>query len=175
LGSNYLSGDGDDEGIFVDGSGNVGVGTSSPVSKFALHNTGFTGSGTAGMTEYLGFTNNTASAIYYGDTTYIVNAPTATSTLVGKVLRIEDSSLYGNTVRGLEVQTQRGTNTLGENTALSGFARTFGVRGTTEGDAGGTFEPAGIYGETRGTTQGNALRLCCSFSRLAQPLLVPDS
>ncbi|MHB8105383.1 MAG: hypothetical protein ACYDG5_07595, partial [Dehalococcoidales bacterium] len=32
LGSNYLSGDGGDEGIFVDASGNVGVGTGSPGS-----------------------------------------------------------------------------------------------------------------------------------------------
>src|SRR5690606_27798051 len=30
LGSNWLSGDGDDEGIFVDGGGNVGIGTSTP-------------------------------------------------------------------------------------------------------------------------------------------------
>lgn len=33
LGSNWLSGDGADEGMFVDGSGNVGIGTSSPASK----------------------------------------------------------------------------------------------------------------------------------------------
>ena len=34
LGSNYLSGDGGDEGVFVDSSGNVGIGTASPFSKF---------------------------------------------------------------------------------------------------------------------------------------------
>ena len=32
LGSNYLSGDGDDEGVFVDSSGRVGIGTTSPES-----------------------------------------------------------------------------------------------------------------------------------------------
>jgi hypothetical protein len=64
----------------------------------------------------------------------------------------------GNTVRGLEVQANRGTNTQGENTALSGFARTFGVRGFSSGDAGSRFEPAGGYFETGGTTQGNAIR-----------------
>ncbi|MCA9354892.1 MAG: hypothetical protein KC877_05210, partial [Candidatus Kaiserbacteria bacterium] len=63
-----------------------------------------------------------------------------------------------NTVRGLEVQAHRGINTYGENTALSGFARTFGVRGVTTGDAGATYEPAGGYFETEGTTQGNAIR-----------------
>ncbi len=33
LGSNWLSGDGDDEGVFVNAVGNVGIGTSSPSSK----------------------------------------------------------------------------------------------------------------------------------------------
>jgi hypothetical protein len=42
LGSNYLSGDGGDEGIYVDGSGNVGIGTATPVAKIHLEgiNTG---------------------------------------------------------------------------------------------------------------------------------------
>jgi hypothetical protein len=73
-------------------------------------------------------------------------------------MRVTDNTTFGNTVRGLEVQTNRGSNTQGENTALSGFARTFGVRGVTSGDAGGSFEPAGGFFETEGTTQGNALR-----------------
>jgi hypothetical protein len=139
-------------------TGNIGIGTTTPQSRFALRNTGLTGSLTGGITEYLQFTNSTLNAVYYGDNAYIVNAPTATSTLVGKVIRIEDSTSLGNLVRGLEVQAHRGTNTKGENTALSGFARTFGVRGTTIGDAGSTFLPAGVFAETQGTTQGNALR-----------------
>ncbi len=36
LGSNYLSGDGDDEGIFVSSAGNVGIGTSSPLTKLSV-------------------------------------------------------------------------------------------------------------------------------------------
>ena len=36
LGSNYLSGDGGDEGVFVDGSGNVGIGTTSPLAKLEI-------------------------------------------------------------------------------------------------------------------------------------------
>lgn len=37
LGSNWVSGDGNDEGIFVDSSGNVGVGTNAPApNKFAV-------------------------------------------------------------------------------------------------------------------------------------------
>ena len=34
LNGHWLSGDGNNEGLFVDGTGNVGVGTSSPVAKF---------------------------------------------------------------------------------------------------------------------------------------------
>lgn len=37
LGSNYLSGDGDDEGIFVDSNGSVGIGTTAPASDLHIH------------------------------------------------------------------------------------------------------------------------------------------
>lgn len=37
LNGNYLSGDGDNEGVFVDGSGRVGIGTASPNSSAQLH------------------------------------------------------------------------------------------------------------------------------------------
>ena len=139
-------------------TGGVGIGTSTPDSLLSLYDTGLTGSVIGGERQYLEFANSTLNAVYYGDNAYIVNAPTATSTLVGKIIRIEDNSALGNVVRGLEVQAQKGTNIKGENTALSGFARTFGVRGTTEGDAGETARPAGVFAETRGTDQGNALR-----------------
>ena len=36
LGSNWVSGDGGDEGIFIDSSGNVGIGTTTPVSKLSI-------------------------------------------------------------------------------------------------------------------------------------------
>ncbi len=142
----------------VNHDGKVGIGTTTPEGLFTMQYTNATGSVIAGMKQYFSFANSTQSAVYYGDNSYIVNAPNATSTLVGKIIRIEDSTQLGNTVRGLEVQAHRGTNTKGENTALSGFGRTFGVRGATEGDAGDTFVPAGVFADLRGTTQGNALR-----------------
>ncbi len=140
---------------------NMGIATSTPAvqpARLTIDKAGFTGSGVAGIKQYLGFTNSTLSALYYGDETYITNVPTATSTLVGKMIRIADTSALGNTIRGLEVQAHRGTNTKGENTGIAGFGRTFGVRGSTMGDAGSTYLPAGIFAETEGTTQGNALR-----------------
>jgi hypothetical protein len=40
LGSNYLSGDGGDEGVFVDSSGNVGIGTTTANSRLSVQSTG---------------------------------------------------------------------------------------------------------------------------------------
>jgi hypothetical protein len=139
-------------------NGNVGVGTSSPLALLNLDKRSLTGSVVGGMKQFLSYINSTESAVYYGDESYFVNAPTATSTFVGKMIRIEDTSTLGNTVRGLEAQAFRGTNTKGENTGLSGYGRTFGVRGTTLGDAGSVYVPAGVFAESQGTTQGNALR-----------------
>jgi hypothetical protein len=138
--------------------GTVGISSSTPQGMLTLDKDSINGAGVYGIKEYFNFVNSVESDVLYADNAYIVNAPTATSTLVGKMLRIEDSTTLGNTVRGLEVQAHRGTNTQGENTALSGIARTFGVRGITEGDAGGTYYPAGVFAQTRGTTQGNAFR-----------------
>ncbi|MEZ4195133.1 MAG: hypothetical protein R3B53_01915 [Candidatus Paceibacterota bacterium] len=143
--------------LFQDG--NLSLGTTSSNGLINMERLSFTGNGTvAGINQYLTFANSTASAVQYANQTYLSNSSTATTTLVGNIIRLADSTTFGNTVRGFEVQTERGNNTLGENTAISGFARTFGVRGVTEGDAGGTFEPAGVYGESRGSTQGNAIR-----------------
>jgi len=146
------------EKLRVMSTGNVGIGTTTPSSRLALQIGGVTASGTAGFDRRYDFANAASGTVQFGELGYLRTTNTATTTIIGSMFRVEDSTAFGNTIRGLEVQTQRGTNTLGENTALSGFARTFGVRGTTEGDAGSIFEPAGVYGETRGTTQGNAIR-----------------
>jgi hypothetical protein len=142
--------------------GNLGLGTttSSSSPRLSLRTTGVNGTTSEAilLDQYLGLANASSGAIQIGNRFNLVTTNTATTTIVGSIFRIQDSTTFGNTLRGLEVQAQRGTNTLGENTAISGFARTFGVRGTTEGDAGAIFEPAGVYGETRGTTQGNAIR-----------------
>jgi len=139
-------------------SGNVGIGTTTPSAKLSLESLTLDGTGVSGIDQYLQTENSVASAVQFGNRLFLNASNTATTTIVGSILRVADDTAFGNTVRGLEVQTNRGANTQGENTALSGFARTFGVRGVTSGDAGSSFEPAGGFFETEGTTQGNAVR-----------------
>jgi len=140
-------------------SGNIGIGTSSPTGKLSIENLGVSGAGVLGIDQYLTSANSVASAVQFGNRTNINNTSnTATATMVGSLVKVVDNTTFGNTIRGLEVQANQGSNTQGENTALSGFARTFGVRGFSSGDAGGAFEPAGGYFETGGSSQGNAIR-----------------
>ncbi len=144
--------------LTIKSTGAVGIGTTSPNALLGVQKTGFTGSGVVAMDQYLESTNATLSATQYGNRFYLDANMTATTTLVGSMYRIADDTTLGNTIRGLEVQTNRGGNTQGENTAISGTGRTFGVRGITEGDAGSVVEPAGGFFQTKGTTQGNAIR-----------------
>lgn len=51
LNGGYLSGDGDDEGIYVDSDGNVGIGTSIPLSKLSVGGEGSSNATIYGQTE----------------------------------------------------------------------------------------------------------------------------
>ena len=137
----------------------VGIATSTASGALTIDGNGLAAAGVAGIDSYYTLANTASGSVQYGNRMYVnASGNTATTTLVGSVIRLEDSTSFGNTTRGLEVQVNAGSNTSGESTALSGFARTFGVRGYTSADAGGRFEPAGGFFETGGTAQGNALR-----------------
>jgi hypothetical protein len=139
--------------------GGFGLSTSTTASRINMESLNFSASNTpAGIDQYFTFNNSISDATFYGNRSYLYATTTATTTIIGTLARIADSTTFGNTVRGLEIQVDNGNNTRGENTAISGFGRTFGVKGTTVGDAGGVFEPAGLFGQTEGTTQGNAIR-----------------
>jgi hypothetical protein len=144
--------------FFDNTNGRLGLGTSTPYARLSLQRTGFSGAGVVGLDQYLQTTNSVASVAQFGNRFFLDAANTATTTIVGSLFQIKDDTAFGNVVRGLEVQADFGINSSGENTALSGFAHTFGVRGFTTGDAGEFFEPAGGYFETGGDTQGNAIR-----------------
>ena len=151
-----VNGTGTIQKLFV--NDNLGLGTTTALSKLAMERLSYGISGVVGMDQYFTLNNATVNAVQIANNLLLKTTNTATSTIVGGLWKVEDSTVFGNTVRGLEVQTDRGTNTLGENTAISGYARTFGLKGITSGDAGGAFEPAGVFAETKGTTQSNALR-----------------
>ena len=142
----------------ITNAGRVGIGTTSPAAKLAIQNTAFSGAGVVGLDQYLETQNSVLSAVQYGNRFFLDANNTATTTIVGSMIRLRDDTTYGNTVRTLEVQANRGANTYGENTAISAFARTFGVRAVTTGEAGDTYEPAAGFFETEGTAQGNAIR-----------------
>jgi hypothetical protein len=141
-------------------SGNIGIGTSSPNAKLSIENTGFSGAGVIGQSEYLTSANSVESALQYGSRQILnMTSNTATTSMVANAINITDGTTYGNTVRGIEVQADLGGNTQGENTGISSFARTFGLRAFTSADAGGSFEPAAGFFELGGSgSQGNALR-----------------
>ena len=150
----------------VNQNGFIGIGTTTPTAFLTMDNGGKNASSSwqtvGGINQYVMFDPNTAKT-QFGNQLFVDYAPTSTaSTMVGSIIRIRDNTQSTSTVRGLEVQANRGTNTLGENTAISAFGRTFGIRAVTEGDAGSVFAPAALYAETRGTTQGNAARFYSS-------------
>ena len=80
LGSNYLSGDGDDEGVYVDSSGNVGIGNASPSGRLDVEGGDvFIGTGTltnATPSEDLSVTGNVETdGTFYGSGAGLTDIP----------------------------------------------------------------------------------------------------
>ncbi len=66
LGSNFLSGDGDDEGIFVNSDGNVGIGTDTPDTKLSINGALSLASTTPASTTYSLY--NVGGALFWNGT-----------------------------------------------------------------------------------------------------------
>lgn len=138
----------------------IGIGNAAPDS--VLHITGSTaGNGAtaiAGMKSSLTI-NPSGGGYQFGNRMEVSVANTSTATTAdGQFIRMTDNTGLANTVRALEVQADGGTNTTGVNTGVIAFGKTFGIQGVTYGSAAGVSVPAGVYAETAGTANGNALR-----------------
>ena len=152
------------ERMRISSAGFVGIATTTPFAPLTLQGTA-SGSGAnsvAGIFASTTLANTTGSGFQFGNR-FITNVTGGTAgTLEGIFVRVLDHTSVANTVYGMEIQASSGGNTSGTNTGLLSFGKTFGVQGVTLGTAGGVLEPAGLYGENKGTTQGNALRLYSS-------------
>ncbi|PJE76332.1 hypothetical protein COV04_00460 [Candidatus Uhrbacteria bacterium CG10_big_fil_rev_8_21_14_0_10_48_11] len=146
----------------------VGIGNAAPAS--ALHVTGSTsGNGAtaiAGIKTELTLTNpDIASSSQYGNRTEVTlsaGAATNATSAKGQIIKVTDNSAtLANTVRGLEVQADVGSNTQGVNTGIIAYGKTFGIQGVTTALAGGVAVPAAVYAELdngSAPTAGNAIR-----------------
>ena len=104
--------------------------------------------------------NPTAGGTQVGNRFVINNAPTTNAnTVVNQIVRSIDNTALANLVRGIEVVSNAGSNTAGENVGIRTTGATFGIQAFTNAAAGGVALPAAIYGESTGTTQGDILRL----------------
>jgi collagen type VII alpha len=102
----------------------------------------------------------TSTSVQVGNRFVINNAPvTNANTAVGEIIRMVDNSGLANTVRGIEVVANAGSNTQGVNTGVRTTGATFGIQAFTSGLGGGSSNPAAVYAENTGTTQGDVMRL----------------
>jgi hypothetical protein len=131
------------------------------LSKALVNEDGSTGAGVAGIHEVFTMNPTSGTPTQVGNRLTIENTTgSVAATQIGQIIRMTDStSSIANTIRGLEIVASVGTNTAGTNTGIRATGKTFGVQGITIGTAGGVSAPAALYGETQGTTQGDALRL----------------
>jgi len=101
-----------------------------------------------------------AGGTQIGNRFVINNAPTSVAnTVVNTIVRSIDNTSLANTVRGLEIVSNAGSNTAGTNTGVRTTGATFGVQAFTSGLAASAAAPAAVYAESTGTTQGDVLRL----------------
>ena len=113
----------------------------------------------AGLHENLTFSPS-GGGTQVGNRLVINEAPTSVAnSSIAQIIRTIDNTSLANTVRGLEIVSNAGSNTAGTNTGIRATGATFGIQAITAGTAGGVALPAAIYGESTGTTQGDILRL----------------
>ena len=104
--------------------------------------------------------NPIGGGVQIGNRLVVNNIPTVTAnTSVGDVIRTIDNTTLTNTVRGIEVVSNAGSNTYGINTGIRTTGATFGIQAFTSGLAGGVSAPAALYGEVTTPGASDILRL----------------
>ncbi len=107
-----------------------------------------------------------ATGFTYGNRN-IINISTGSNvdaTYIGQFIRVIDNDCTAdcdNTTKGLEVQAFSGTNLAGTNIGVDAYGYTFGVKGTTTGQASNVAQPAAVFADLdngSATTTGNAIR-----------------
>ena len=130
LNGNYLSGDGDSEGVFVNGSGNVGIATASPEKKFHVNGAAQIQNGS------LYFSTLPAANLSHAEskiTATLSGGPTADPIDQNIAFEVSDGSQFGSTevmrLRG-DGKVGIGTNTPANTLSVSGdvdFTGSLGV------------------------------------------------
>ena len=151
-------------GIFDAGQILMGLTSVSTDAKLSLSNTISSNGSTSAIAgihgDYTFNNGGNASYVQVGNRFVFNNAPTTNpNTMAGEIIRTVDNTALANTVRGIDITSNAGSNTAGTNTGLRATGATFGVQGITSGLAGGVSVPAALYGENDGTTLGDILRL----------------
>ena len=155
--------------LFVDTSSgqvliNTATATTGSLAKLNIVSTASTSGSTtaiAGIHGEYTFTNGGASSyVQVGNRFVANNTPTTNpNTLVNTIIRSIDNTTLANTVRGIEVVSNAGTNTAGTNTGIRTTGATFGIQAFTNGTGGSVSLPAAIYGENTDDEYGDIFRL----------------
>jgi hypothetical protein len=110
--------------------------------------------------------------VQVGNRFVVNNAPTGTAnTSVGEIIRSIDNTSLANTVRGIEIVSNAGSNSQGINTGIRTTGGTFGIQAFTTGLAGGVSSPAAIYGESTATTGTSSILSLYSSTMTTAPYL----
>lgn len=150
-----------DAGQTLLGGTTLSTGTKALLNIVATNSSNGSTTAIAGIHGDYTFNNGGASSyVQVGNRFVFNNAPTTNSnTMVGEVLRVVDNTSLANLVRAIEITANAGSNTSGTNTGIRTTGATFGIQAITNGAAGSVSQPAAIFGESTGTTQGDILRL----------------
>ncbi len=134
LGSNYLSGDGGDEGIFIDSSGNVGLGTTTPSNRLELVSAGAVSAMLVGTIPSLQLQESDASVdnrrirIVHDGGGLLVQALTDAGSGGGNNIFIPRT---GNSIDGINLRSSGATSTFLSTNGSSYFLNALGIGSTT--------------------------------------------